>query len=133
MNGPQKMNHLSHITRRGFLQSAALGASAGSALRAAPAARPNIVLVLMDDLGYGQFGPNSDEFTLGDLNPAAFQRNKGSIRPADAAAMAKRAVPNLTRLASQGTRFTDAYVACPLCAPSRSAIMTGRYPQRFGV
>lgn len=30
-------------------------------------------------------------------------------------------------------RFTGAYVACPLCAPSRTAILAGRYPQRFGV
>ena len=40
---------------------------------------------------------------------------------------------NLDRLAKEGTRFTQFYVAAPVCSPSRAALMTGRYPQRAGV
>jgi uncharacterized sulfatase len=109
------------------LASAACGAGAQGAKQ-----RPNIILVLLDDLGYGQFGPNSDMFDLQQLNPMVADRDKAEIKPEAAVEAAKMASTNLTRLATEGTRFTDAYVACPLCAPSRSAIMTARYPQRFG-
>jgi len=40
--------------------------------------------------------------------------------------------PNLDKLAEQGMRFTNAYAACPICGPSRAAIMTGRYPSTSG-
>lgn len=86
----------------------------------------------MDDLGYGQFGPNSDMFTGADINPITLKRAEG-MKPEQAIEFAKSASPNLTRLANEGTRFTDGYVACPLCAPSRTALMTSRYPQRFGI
>ncbi len=101
---------------------------------AAPAAsrRPNIIVVLMDDLGYGQFSPNRDMFDLEQLNPMVAERDLKEITAEAAVEATKIAAPNLTRLAAEGTRFTDAYVACPLCAPSRSGIMTSRYPQRFG-
>jgi uncharacterized sulfatase len=98
----------------------------------APGKRPNILFVLLDDLGYGQFGPNRDMFDLEQFNPIVADRDRKEIRPEAAVDAAKLATANLSRLASEGTRFTDAYVACPLCAPSRSAMMTSRYPQRFG-
>jgi len=41
--------------------------------------------------------------------------------------------PHLDRLASQGMKFTDAYAACPVCSPTRAALMTGRYPPRVGI
>ncbi len=41
--------------------------------------------------------------------------------------------PNLDRLAASGMMFTDAYAACPVCSPSRAALLTGRYPQRYGI
>ncbi len=41
--------------------------------------------------------------------------------------------PNFDRLAKEGTRFTQAYVAAPVCAPSRAALLTGKYPQNAGV
>jgi arylsulfatase A len=41
--------------------------------------------------------------------------------------------PNLNRLARQGVRFTQFYVAAPVCSPSRAALLTGRYPERAGV
>jgi len=41
--------------------------------------------------------------------------------------------PNFDRLAKEGTRFTQAYVAAPVCAPSRAALLTGKYPQGAGV
>ena len=41
--------------------------------------------------------------------------------------------PNIDKLASEGTRFTQAYVAAPVCAPSRAALLTGKYPQNAEV
>jgi arylsulfatase A-like enzyme len=87
--------------RREFLQTCISGASAGMVASAAPR-QPNVVLILADDLGYGDLGSYG----------CAIQ------------------TPNLDRLASQGIRFTQAYVASPVCSPSRVAITTGQYPAR---
>src|SRR5688572_18695227 len=73
---------------------------------AAPATRPNIVLILADDLGYGDLGCYGGKSV---------------------------ATPHLDRLAREGVRFTDAYVTSPSCAPSRLSLMSGAYPQRFGM
>lgn len=69
----------------------------------APGTRPNIVFVLIDDLGYGDFSctGNRDVQTQ-----------------------------NIDRLASEGTRFTQFYVSSPICSPSRAAFLTGQYPAR---
>ena len=119
---------MTQISRREFLGGAAALMSSAAPTRR----RPNIILVLMDDLGYGQFSPNRDMFDLEQLNPMVAERDLKEITAEAAIAATRIAAPNLTRLASEGTRFTDAYVACPLCAPSRSGIMTSRYPQTFG-
>ncbi|MDF1859216.1 MAG: sulfatase-like hydrolase/transferase [Verrucomicrobiales bacterium] len=75
-------------------------------LLSAPAAdRPNILLIVSDDQGYNDLG------VLGN----------GIITPA------------LDRLASEGTRLTNFYVAWPACTPSRAGLLTGRYPQRNGI
>src|SRR5512133_1814800 len=100
---------MSQYTRRGLLRT---GALALPALGRAAARRPNILVVLLDDLGYGQFGPNGDMFDLAQLNPIALEKEKGAASPEAAQTAAKSAVPNLGRLAAEGTRFTDAYVAC---------------------
>lgn len=79
---------------------------AATALSAATAPRPNIVVLLADDLGYG------------DLSSYG-----GKDVP----------TPRLDQLAREGVRFTDGYVTCPACAPSRLSLMAGAYPQRFGM
>jgi hypothetical protein len=81
-----------------------LCASAASAADAPP--RPNILLIVSDDHGY---------------------RDLGCCGSADAK------TPHLDRLASQGARLTNFYVAWPACTPSRASLLTGRYPQRNGV
>ncbi len=73
---------------------------------AAPPARPNILVILCDDLGYG------------DLACYGHPHIK---------------TPNLNRLAAEGIRFTDCYSAAPVCSPSRVGLMTGRNPNRVGV
>src|SRR6266480_6258910 len=73
-------------------------------LAARPSVRPNIVFILADDLG-----PN-------DL--ACYGRRENHT-------------PNLDRLAAEGSRFTCAYVAQPICSPSRAAILTGKSPARL--
>lgn len=76
-----------------------------STLHAKESDRPNILLIVSDDQGYNDLG------VLGN----------GIITPA------------LDRLANEGTRLTNFYVAWPACTPSRAALLTGRYPQRNGI
>ena len=71
---------------------------------AAEAKRPNIVFILIDDLGWADVGCFGSKF---------YQ------------------TPNIDRLAGQGMRFTDAYAACAVCSPTRASIMTGKYPARL--
>lgn len=70
------------------------------------AATPNIVILLADDLGYGDLGCYGHP----------------TIR-----------TPNLDRMAAEGMRFTDFYAAAPVCTPSRAGLLTGRYPVRSGM
>ena len=94
------------MRRSRLLLLAALFASrtAGFA-QAPPPARPNVVVVLADDLGYG------DLSAYGSPNAHT---------------------PHLDRLAAEGARLTDAY-AFPTCSPSRAALLTGRYPPAVGI
>jgi arylsulfatase A-like enzyme len=84
----------------------ALAALLGAESAAAQAPRPNVVLILADDLGYGD---------LGSYGNTAI------------------ATPSLDRLAREGVRFTQFYAAANTCSPSRAALLTGRYPPRSGV
>uniref|UniRef100_UPI003216BF20 sulfatase n=1 Tax=uncultured Draconibacterium sp. TaxID=1573823 RepID=UPI003216BF20 len=68
--------------------------------------KPNVVFVLVDDLGWADLGYN------------------GSIY---------HETPNIDKLASEGMIFTDAYAACPVCSPSRAAIVSGKYPVRINL
>ncbi len=77
-----------------------------SALAQGSESRPNVVLILADDLGYGD---------LSCYGQTAYQ------------------TPAIDRLASEGVRATDFYVPVPYCAPSRAALLTGRFPLRNGM
>lgn len=66
--------------------------------------RPNFVFLLVDDLGWGDFGCYGSEF---------------------------HETPNIDKLASEGMLFRNAYAACTVCSPSRAAILTGAYPARI--
>src|SRR5436190_14758409 len=72
----------------------------------AVAAPPNVVIIFADDLGYGDLGCYGNT----------------RIR-----------TPNLDRMAAEGTRLTDFYVAQAVCTASRTALLTGCYPNRLGL
>jgi len=96
-------------TRRQLLENtAALAALAlcGRAAAAAPRRKPNFVIILCDDLGFG------------DIEPTGGQ----AIR-----------TPNINRMAREGTVLTDYYAAANICTPSRAGLLTGRYPIRTGL
>src|SRR5262245_65668058 len=67
---------------------------------------PNIIIILADDLGYGDLSCYGSP----------------TIR-----------TPQLDRMAAEGMRFTDFYSAAEVCTPSRAALLTGRYPIRSGM
>ena len=71
-----------------------------------PAIKPNVVFILIDDMGW----------TDGGCFGSKYYRT-----------------PNLDKLAASGMRFTQAYAACAVCSPSRAAIMTGKYPARLHI
>ncbi len=71
----------------------------------APASKPNILVILADDLGYGDVGFNGCK----DIP-----------------------TPNLDTLAKSGVRCTSGYVTHPFCSPTRAGLLSGRYQQRFG-
>ncbi len=106
--------------------------AAASCLTSAVAERPNILVILTDDQGYGQL-----DFGQGDFAPGYLGGKPGTARykcdPAKAIEAAKQAMPNINALAKNGVRFTHGYVASPVCGPSRAAFLTSRYPARFGV
>ena len=97
------------VKRRSFLQSAfalslaAQGIGCASAARPGVRARPNIVLIMTDDLGYGDVG-----FT----------------------GRTDYATPAIDRIAREGVILTQAYSIAPVCTPTRVGLMTGRYPAR---
>ncbi len=67
--------------------------------------KPNIILIIADDMGYGDFGIFNDQISC---------------------------TPQLDALVGQGVTLTQHYSAAPVCAPARAALMTGRYPHRTG-
>jgi len=91
--------------RRQVLAGAAAMALAGGAA-AAPRRAPNVVVVLADDLGYGDLGVQGSRLI---------------------------ATPNLDKLAREGVRMTDFYASANVCTPSRAGLQTGRYPIRTGL
>jgi len=105
------------LTRWEFLAAASAGAVGMAVLSGlawgqvaapvpAPGKRPpNIVVILADDLGYGELGCQGCK----DIP-----------------------TPHVDSIARAGVRFTQGYVTCPVCAPTRAGLLTGRYQQRFG-
>lgn len=89
---------------RGCLTAAADPSQAADA--SAPKHGPNVILILTDDQGYADVG---------------YQGARGFT------------TPNIDRMAAEGMRFTDFYVAASTCSPSRAALLTGCYPQRVGI
>src|SRR5262245_60137519 len=77
----------------------------GAAVNAQSAERPNVVLIITDDVGYGDIG----SYGAPDVK-----------------------TPNIDSLAKNGMRLTDFYAA-PSCSPTRAALMSGRYQQRFRI
>ena len=69
-------------------------------------ARPNIVFILADDLGYKDLSFSGSTYYE---------------------------TPNIDRIANEGTVFTNGYAACQVCSPSRASILTGKFPARHGI
>ncbi len=78
-------------------------ASASHSVAAEPL---NVVLILVDDLGWMDLSCQGSDYYR---------------------------TPHIDQLAAEGMRFTDAYAACAVCSPTRAAVLTGRYPGRTGV
>ena len=72
----------------------------------AESSRPNLIVVLCDDLGYGDLGCYGNQVVQ---------------------------TPNIDQFAAEGAKFTRCYSAAPNCSPARTGLMTGRTPSRAGI
>lgn len=97
-------------TRRDFLKTAAIASSAiavsGISSAARPQSKPNIILCMTDDQGWGDTGYNGHP----------------TIK-----------TPNLDKMSKSGLRFDRFYAAAPVCSPTRGSAITGRHPYRYGI
>lgn len=110
-----KMNRAS-CTRRDFLKAAGLGAASlvvpgctstfNQHAAKAPSNRPNIILIMSDDMGYGDVGFNGNKIIK---------------------------TPSLDAMAREGIRFTRFYAGGPVCSPTRGTCLTGRHYFRYGI
>ncbi|MCK4563676.1 MAG: sulfatase-like hydrolase/transferase, partial [Verrucomicrobia bacterium] len=94
------------MQRRRFLMTAAMVAAVPAIGEITGKRPPNFIVIFTDDQGYQDVGC----FGSPDI-----------------------ATPHLDRMAAEGMRFTDFYVAAPVCTPSRAALLTGKYPKRLGM
>ncbi|MGJ8641187.1 MAG: sulfatase family protein [Opitutaceae bacterium] len=97
--------------------------------------RPNLLFIMLDDLGVGQCQFANQELSVDQFDPY-FKRQVSETQdytPEQALEFAQKAMPNLTRLAEQGIHFTKAYAASSLCAPARLAVATAKIPPDAGV
>jgi len=94
------------VTRREFLSGSLLLPATPSALSGAPANRPNVILMMADDLGFGDPGFNGNRVIH---------------------------TPNLDAMAQAGIRFTRFYSGGPVCSPTRGTCLTGRHYFRYGI
>ena len=100
------------ITRRGFLKALAGSAVVvGSGYRVCAGAsrkrkRPNVILCMADDLGWGDVGFNGGRIIK---------------------------TPHLDEMAADSLRFTRFYSGAPVCSPTRGSCLTGRHPYRYGI
>ncbi|MBU2666207.1 sulfatase [Actinoplanes bogorensis] len=95
------------IDRRQLLRGAGAVGAAGLAFQGhKAAAKPNVVVVLIDDLARRELGCYGNTFNE---------------------------TPHMDRLAADGIRFTNGYTAAPVCSPTRASIMTGQWPARTGI
>jgi len=102
---------MTNYTRRDFLRAAgttaaSLAISSGALARAKTINRPNILMILVDDLGYGDLS----SYGAKDIQ-----------------------TPNIDKLIASGMRFDNFYANCPVCSPTRASLLSGRYPDLVGV
>lgn len=105
MTGPSFTLPRTAIALSKWITCTLLLVSGATSAFGADSPRPNVVVIVADDLGYGDLG---------------FQGGKDIP------------TPHLDQLAQGGTRCTSGYVSCPVCSPTRAGLLTGRYQQRFG-
>jgi arylsulfatase A len=95
------MSQTNRISRRAFVANVF---GAGAAFGQSPKRKPNFIVVLVDDLGWRDWGCYGHPY---------------------------HETPHLDALAAESVKFTQAYAACPVCSPTRASLMTGRYPARL--
>jgi len=107
----EKQTRREFLRKMGFAAVSASGLSVFSGCASAGPGRkvkgqkPNIVVIISDDMGYADIGCQGCK----DIP-----------------------TPNIDSIARKGVRFTNGYVSCPVCSPTRAGLATGRYQQRFG-
>ncbi|MDA1039753.1 MAG: sulfatase, partial [Planctomycetota bacterium] len=89
-----------------FLTAVALACCMSTTIAAGPVAKPNVIVVLIDDMGWKDLSCQGSPLYE---------------------------TPHIDRLASTGLRFTNGYSACTVCSPTRAAMMTGEYPARLHI
>jgi arylsulfatase A-like enzyme len=89
-----------------MLAAVCIGSGATASAAPAPPTRPNIVLILIDDMGWADSAVYGSTFYE---------------------------TPAIDRLAREGVRFSSFYAAGSVCSPTRASLMTGRYPARIGI